>query len=112
MSSEKTKVLILGGGFGGVKTALELADNPHFSVALISDQTDFRYYPALYHAATGGSPLASSIPLSEIFTNKRVRIVKDIAKKLAREARKVECASGKSYHYDILVVALGVVTNY
>ncbi|HLG90777.1 MAG TPA: FAD-dependent oxidoreductase [Candidatus Saccharimonadales bacterium] len=112
MSSEKTKVLILGGGFGGVKTALELADNPHFSVALISDQTDFRYYPALYHAATGGSPLASSIPLSEIFTNKRVRVVKDIAKKLDRETRKVECASGKSYHYDILVVALGVVTNY
>ncbi len=112
MSSQKTKVLILGGGFGGVKTALELADNPHFSITLVSDQTNFRYYPALYHAATGGSPLASSIPLSEIFSDKNVRIVKDTAKKLDREARKVECTSGKSYAYDILVVALGVITNY
>lgn len=112
MDSEKTKVLILGGGFGGVKTALELADNRHFSVTLISDQTNFRYYPALYHAATGGSALASSIPLSEIFADKDVKVVHDSAKKLDRLANKVECSSGKSYNYDILVVALGVVTNY
>ncbi|MEX0881299.1 MAG: FAD-dependent oxidoreductase [Candidatus Saccharimonadales bacterium] len=112
MNDEKTKLLILGGGFGGVKTALELADNPNFSVTLISDQMNFRYYPALYHAATGGNPLASSIPLSEIFADKHVKVINDRAKKLDREARKLECASGKSYPYDILVVALGVVTNY
>ena len=70
MAGQKTRVLILGGGFGGVKTALELADNDRFSVLLISDQTNFRYYPALFHAATGGSPLASSIPLKEIFAYK------------------------------------------
>ena len=112
MNSEKTKVLILGGGFGGVKTALELADNPRFSLTLISDQTNFRYYPALYHAATGGSSLASSIPLSEIFVEKDVKVVHSSAKKIDREARKIRCSSGQSYSYDILVVALGVVTNY
>ncbi|HEY5549958.1 MAG TPA: FAD-dependent oxidoreductase [Candidatus Saccharimonadales bacterium] len=112
MASEKQKVLILGGGFGGVKTALELANHPHFAVTLMSDQLNFRYYPALYQAATGGSPVASSIPLSEIFAGKNVRIVQDSAKKLDRHSKQIHCKSGKIYGYDVLVVALGVITNY
>jgi NADH dehydrogenase len=112
MRTQKQKVLIVGGGFGGVKTALELADSKHYSVTLLSDQTDFRYYPALYHAATGGDTKASSIPLAEIFVDKDILLVRDTAKKLARDAKAVECASGKSYSYDVLVLALGVVTNY
>lgn len=112
MAYEKTKVLILGGGFGGIKAALELSDNDHFAVTVVSDQKNFRYYPALYEMATGGNPTAASIPLSEIFTNKNLELIQDSAKKLDRESRKVECASGKEYDYDILVVALGVVTNY
>ena len=112
MASDKNKLLILGGGFGGIKTALELSDHPHYSVTMISDQDSFRFYPALYHAATGGSTLASSIALSEIFRGKAVRVIQDSAKKLDREAKRIECSSGKNYTYDILVVALGVVTNY
>jgi len=34
----KTKVLIVGGGFGGIKAALELSDDNRFSVSLISDE--------------------------------------------------------------------------
>ncbi len=37
MSKEATKVVIVGGGFGGVKTALNLANKPGFDVQLISD---------------------------------------------------------------------------
>lgn len=112
MAAEKQKVLILGGGFGGIKAALELADSPHFDVTILSDQKNFRYYPTLYHAATGGSHLASSIPLTEIFSGKAVRLVRDNAKKFNRNAKKIETTSGKSYAFDTLVVALGVVTNY
>ncbi len=50
----KHKVLIVGGGFGGIKAALELADDDRFLVMLVSDQINFRYYPTLYHSATGG----------------------------------------------------------
>jgi NADH dehydrogenase len=112
MANSKTKVLILGGGFAGIKTALELADSPHFSVTLLSDNSDFRYYPALYHAATGGRLTASSIPLSEIFKDKKITIEKATAKKIDKETRKVKTASGKEYPYDRLIIALGVVTNY
>jgi NADH dehydrogenase len=112
MSADKQKVLILGGGFGGVKAALELEGRPDFAVTLVSDQTNFRYYPTLYHSAVGGSPLASSIPLNEIFKNKQVKIINDSAKKIDRDNKKIVGKSGKSYSYDILIVALGVVTNY
>lgn len=40
-------VLIVGGGFGGIKAAIELSKNDDFAVTLLSDQPTFRYYPAL-----------------------------------------------------------------
>ncbi len=109
---QKTRVLILGGGFGGIKAALELSGNTGLEVTLLSDSENFRYYPALYRTATGGSPAASSIALTEIFEGKDITIVKDSAKTLDREAKVIKAVSGKNYSYDILVVALGVVTNF
>ncbi|HET7827388.1 MAG TPA: FAD-dependent oxidoreductase [Candidatus Saccharimonadales bacterium] len=111
MADQKTKILILGGGFAGIKTALELSDQPDFSVTLVSDQTAFRYYPALYRDASGGNPTASTIPLAEIFKDKKVNIVQDSVKSLDRSAKTVAAKNGL-YKYDVLVVALGVVTNF
>lgn len=110
MAEKKIKVVVLGGGFAGIKVALELSGDPQVRVSLISDQDNFRYYPTLYRTATGGNEIASNIPLVEIFKKKPVKIINDSIKTVDREAKKV---SGKeSYSYDILVVALGVVTNY
>jgi NADH:ubiquinone reductase (H+-translocating) len=112
MANQKTKVLILGGGFGGIKTALELSTNKAFGVTLISDQENFRYYPALYRSATGGRAAASQIPLPEIFDNKPVKIVHGSAEAVDRAAKKVSTKSGEKYSYDVLIIALGVTTNY
>ncbi len=112
MARNKTNVLILGGGFGGIKTALELAGHEAFDVTLLSDQENFRYYPTLYRTATGGSEVASSIPLAEIFKGKGVHIVKETAQSIDRQARIVKTKSSKKYAYDVLIVALGVVTNF
>ena len=108
----KQKVLILGGGFGGIKAALELCKSGDFEVTLLSDQPDFRYYPTLYKAATGGKLNASQIPLQEIFSGTDVAIVKDLAKTLDRANKTVIGQSGHKYTYEKLIVALGVVTNY
>jgi NADH dehydrogenase len=111
MTDKKTKVLVLGGGFAGIKAALELAGNSNFSVSLISDQSNFRYYPTLYRAATGGSMKAASIPLAEIFKDKAVRVINDSIEAVDRPNQKL-AGKAKDYNYDLLVVALGVVTNY
>lgn len=110
--SKKERVLVVGGGFGGVKTALELADDSRFKVALLSEDTDLRYYPTLFHMATGGKRANSSIPLEEIFADKPVTIVKGSAAKLDRKAKTITTSSGQAYEYDTLVIGLGVVTNY
>lgn len=106
------KVLIVGGGFAGVKTALELKNNPHFEVTLLSDSEDLRYYPTLYHTATGASSTNSSIPLRSVFAGSDVRVLKGEAVSVDRKARTITTADNQSIGYDILVLALGVVTNY
>lgn len=112
VADHKRKVLILGGGFGGIKVALELESQPEFEVTLISDKASFRYYPTLYKTATGGKKTASSIALSEIFKGKNVKIIHDSAMTLDRQTKVVIGSGTAQYGYDDLVVALGVVTNY
>jgi NADH dehydrogenase len=108
----KPKVLIVGGGFGGVKAALELADVPSYSITLLSDDADLRYYPTLFHTATGGKKANSSIPLSKIFDDKNVRLIEGKAKTIDRMAKTITTTSREVLDYDYLVVGLGVVTNY
>lgn len=108
----KERVLILGGGFAGVKAALELCHDDRFEVTLLSDDTDLRYYPTLYHSATGGKRNNSSIPLKVIFEDKPVTLAHGSAAKLIRKDKTVTTATGRAYEYDTLLIALGVVTNY
>ncbi|MFZ1250507.1 MAG: FAD-dependent oxidoreductase [Candidatus Microsaccharimonas sp.] len=107
------QVTIVGGGFGGVKAALEISKNKRRHVTLISDKPDFQYYPALYSTATGGSHLQSWVPLSEIFADHdNVDIVIDSVVLLDRADRTIKTASGSVYEYKTLILALGSVTTY
>jgi NADH dehydrogenase len=108
----KQKILILGAGFGGIKAALDLASSPHFDITLLSDQDNFRYYPALYNIAVGKSHVGASIPLAEIFKGKNVKIVKASAQILDKDGKTVKDINGNIYSYDQLIIALGVVTNF
>jgi NADH dehydrogenase len=110
--SKKERVLVVGGGFGGVKAALELADDERFDVTLLSQETDFRYYPTLFHTATGGRRANSSIPLARLFADKPVNLVKATAETLDRKAKTIKTADCQAYPYDSLIIGLGVVTNY
>lgn len=102
----------MGGGFGGVKAALELAGDERFDVVLLSDSLDLRYYPTLYHTATGGHRSNSSIPLRTIFAGKKISLVQGKATALDRRAKTITTGDGQAYSYDTLILALGVVTNY
>ena len=107
------KITIVGGGFGGVKTALELAKNPHNRITLITDKPDFQYYPALYGTATGMSHLQSWVPLGTIFAGKlNVDVMIDKIKTLNPANKTLVSEIGNVYEYEHLVLALGSVTTY
>lgn len=106
-------ITIVGGGFAGVKTALELSKDARFNITLISDKDDFQYYPALYSTATGHSHLESWVPLETIFRGKsQVKLISDTITELDVKKRTVIGESGKVYHYDRVVFALGTVTTF
>jgi NADH:quinone reductase (non-electrogenic) len=114
MSSPKIKkhVVVVGGGFGGIKAALELARNNSVAVTLVSDQPDFRYNPTLYHTATGGLMRQSSIPLTGIFKDSPIMFMQDQVTKIDRVRQLIKTFSGQALHYDTIIFALGNVTNY
>lgn len=107
-----TRVVIVGGGFGGVKTALELSAHSGFAVTLISKLDYFLYYPSLYSTATGHSVKESQVDLNAIFKNKPVRLVKDEITALDAARKSLRGKSGQVYHYDALIMSLGSVTTY
>jgi len=105
-------IIIVGGGFGGVKAALELAKQPAHHIRLISDKPDFQYYPAMYAAATGQNPEGSWIPLSEIFAGKKnVEVIVDKIISIDPQAKKL-ASKEREYSYDSCILALGMVTSY
>jgi len=108
----KQKIVVVGGGFGGVKAALELSEDDRFDITLVSDRECFEYHPTLYHTATGGLTAQSQIPLKTIFANKPVEIIIDKAVKLDRRGKVLTTEGGKTFPYDNIILALGVVTNY
>ena len=107
------RITIVGGGFGGVKAALELARHKKNRVTLISDREDFQYYPALYSSATGRSHLQSWVPLGEIFAHyDNVNVVLDRIESINIHVKSLTGASGVTYHYSAVILALGSVTTY
>jgi NADH dehydrogenase len=106
-------ITVVGGGFGGVKAALELAKNKRARITLITDKPDFQYYPALYGTATGKSHLQSWVPLGEIFARfSNVNIIIDSVTKIDKDKHTLQSESGTVYTYHRLILALGSVTTY
>ena len=106
------QVTIVGGGFGGVRTALELAKDKNMRITLISDREDFQYYPNLYNTATGHSARPSWIPLRQMFENMtNVTIIKDTINKIEPNTKRIYGSEG-IYSYKTIIFALGSVTTY
>lgn len=107
------KIVIVGGGFGGVKAALELSENTHYQITVVSKDKSFQYYPTLFSTATGHSHRESWVPLEHIFRNKRnIEVVYDTITKVEPEEKYVKGESGEKYRYHNLILALGSVTTY
>ncbi len=107
------KYTIVGGGFAGVKVALELAKDKRNDITLISDRDTFQYYPTLYNSATGRSHLESWVPLGEIFaSHDNVRVSIDYIVGIDVQDKELLGASETRYPYQRLIIAIGMVTTY
>ncbi|HEX9679114.1 MAG TPA: FAD-dependent oxidoreductase [Candidatus Saccharimonadales bacterium] len=107
------RIIIVGGGFGGVRLALNLSNDTRFDVKLISDHTYFEYHAALYRSATGRSPLEVAIPLKDFFENsKNIEVVNDQITDINPDKKQSLGVSGSTWTYDVLVLAVGSVTAY
>ena len=115
---KKKRVLILGGGFGGIYAALEFEkrQDPDFEVTLISQDNFFLFTPMLHEVAASDLDLTHIVnPIRKMlryvhFFEGEVRSV-DIVK------RQVVVSHGSDQHthsleYDDVVFALGSVTKF
>jgi NADH dehydrogenase len=113
-NTEPKRILIVGGGFGGVRVALDLAKQnlPNTRIVLVSNSHHFVYTPTLYKLATGASPLETCIPLSDIFEHTHVEVLVDTIEKGSTIEKVLVGKSGSRYQYDFLVLALGSESTY
>ncbi len=108
----KHKIVIIGGGFSGIKAALDLSKDSRFHITLISDHTNFRYYPTLFRTATGGPRVIASLPLKDLFEHKNVSVVIERVNKIDKLTRTVSTTDNHTFEYDAAIFGLGVKTNY
>ncbi len=110
--SNKKRVVIVGGGFAGLKIARKL-DSKLFQVFFIDKKNYYLFQPLLYQVATAGiEPSAISFPFRKIFrkhTDFHIRICN--ATQVIPEKNLLETSVG-FLEYDYLVVATGCSTNY
>jgi NADH dehydrogenase len=106
------RVVILGGGFGGLYAARALADAP-VQVTLVDRRNFHLFQPLLYQVATGGlSPANIAAPLRNILKRQQnVRVLLAEAADLDPARRHVLLTDGV-VPYDTLIVALGSSHHY
>ena len=118
--NNKTKILILGGGFGGVYTALRLdktlARRADVEVTLVSSDNFLLFTPMLHEVASGDlNPSDIVNPIRRML--KRVQFVQADVRSIDLAAKRVHCTRGLrpvslDLDYDHLVLALGSETNF
>lgn len=108
----RKRLVIVGGGFGGLKLARKLKSNK-FQVVLLDRNNHHIFQPLLYQVATAGiEPSAISFPYRKIFKrriNFHIRICE--AQQVIPDKNILETSIG-SVSYDYLVIATGCDTNY
>ena len=108
----KKRVVIVGGGFGGLKLANKLC-NSGFQVVLVDRNNYHQFLPMIYEVASAGlEPSSIAFPFRKIFQKRKDFYFRwaDVTGVNAKE-NLIETSIGK-LKYDYLVIASGTETNY
>ncbi|MBA3334333.1 MAG: NAD(P)/FAD-dependent oxidoreductase [Acidobacteria bacterium] len=111
MAYKTKKVLIIGGGFGGLFTALSLAGDAE--VTLVSETDHFCFRPLLYEYLSGEVEAWHIAPDYRELIDEKINFVRGTAEVIDFEAQAVKVSTRhESFNYEALVLAVGGVTNY
>jgi NADH dehydrogenase len=113
VSGDRRRVVILGGGFGGIGAAKKLKKSD-VDVVLVDAHDYHTFQPLLYQVATGLLDRSSvGHPIRDLFRKQdNVRVHQDRATEIDLEAREVRFGELAPIRYDYLVLALGATVNY
>jgi NADH dehydrogenase len=107
------RVLILGGGFGGLLAAQKLK-RAQVQVTLIDRRNFHLFQPLMYQVATGSlSPGDIAAPLRSVLSRqKNAQVLLGEAADIDPTAKRVSLKDGAVFNYDALIVATGSQTSY
>lgn len=118
--SNKTRILILGGGFGGLYTALNLektlAKDDDVEITLVNRENFFLFTPMLHEVAASDLDITHIVsPVRKLL--KRVKVFNGDVENIDLIGKTVKVSHGKEHHhhdllYDHLVLSLGSITNF
>ncbi len=113
MTQQPARICILGGGFGGLHTALRLSQLPWESTQkpeiVLVDQSDrFLFSPLLYELLTGElQTWEIAPPFEELLQNTGVRFCQSIVSEIDIDQQRVHLQNSQEIPYDRLILALG-----
>ncbi len=107
------KLIIIGGGFGGLRLARKLSNKPGFDITLIDRFNYHQFQPLFYQVATAGLDASNiSFPLRKVFqksTNVHFRMAE--VQQILTAEKKLVTDIGE-FSFDVLVIATGADTNF
>lgn len=107
------KLIIIGGGFGGLRLARKLSNRPGFDITLIDKFNFHQFQPLFYQVATAGLDASNiSFPLRKVFhKSKNIRFRIAAVTQILSAQNKVVTNIGE-FDYDALIIATGADTNF
>ena len=106
------RVVIVGGGFAGLRAARALGDVPEIDLTLIDQRNHHLFQPLLYQVAMAGlSPADIAAPIRSLLSRYRnIRVLQERVDRVDLASRRIVTGSGE-IDYDTLLLACGRVTR-
>ncbi|EDZ91937.1 MAG: NAD(P)/FAD-dependent oxidoreductase [Limnospira sp. PMC 1291.21] len=113
MTEQPTRICILGGGFGGLYTALRLTQLPWLptqtpEITIVDSRDRFVFAPLLYELVTGElQAWEIAPPFEQLLEETPIRFIQGTVADIDITARQVQLQDGQFLDYDRLVLAMG-----
>lgn len=113
MAKFKKKVVIIGGGFGGISVAKKLKGTG-LNITIVDKRNHHLFQPLLYQVATAAlSPGDVAVPIRSIFSSqKNITTVLGEVVSVSKQDQSITLKNGRIIEFDYLVIASGAEYNY